>query len=65
MNSDTGKCNYLVAAEMSEEGNYNMIGDGIINNVQKPSILDQLKEYQQKTADSAAEHQEKANAVAR
>jgi hypothetical protein len=44
---------YLVAAEMSEEAGYNMVGDGIINNAppkdageQKPSILEKLNEAQ-------------------
>jgi len=43
------KYNQLAAAEMSSEGNYNMI-DGIPNNglEQKPSILDQLREYKPK-----------------
>lgn len=41
--------NYLATAEMSEEGNYNMI-DGIINNTPpKPSILDQLRPQQEDT----------------
>jgi hypothetical protein len=39
------KDNYLATAEMSVEGNYNQI-DGIINNVPKPSFLEQLKEYE-------------------
>ena len=38
------KHNHLAAAEMGAEGNYNMI-DGIINNVEKPSILDHLKQF--------------------
>ena len=42
---DEVKYNYLDAAEMSEEGNYNMI-DGIINNVSKPSVLEQMREYE-------------------
>ena len=43
------KYNQLAAAEMSSEGNYNMI-DGIPNNgfEQKPSILDMLREYNSK-----------------
>ena len=36
--------NHLAAAEMDEEGNYNMI-DGVINNVKKPSIIDHLRNY--------------------
>ena len=39
------KHNYLAAAEMDEEGNYNMI-DGVINNVAKPSVLERIKEYE-------------------
>jgi hypothetical protein len=42
------KDTYLVAAEMSVEGNYNMVGDGIINNVPKPSMLERLEEFEQK-----------------
>ena len=41
---ELGKFNHLAAAEMGAEGNYNMI-DGIINNVEKPSILDHLRNY--------------------
>ena len=43
------KYNQLAAAEMSSEGNYNMI-DGIPNNgfENKPSILGQLREYKAK-----------------
>lgn len=37
--------NHLAAAEMGEEENYNMI-DGIINNVRKPSLLEQMAEYE-------------------
>ena len=35
--------NHLAAAEMGEEGNYNMI-DGVINNA-KPSILEFLRQH--------------------
>ena len=39
--------NYLAAAEMSEEQNYNQI-DGILNNLPpKPSILDGLRQCQE------------------
>lgn len=39
--------NYLAAAEMSVEGNYNQI-DGIINNeAPKPSVLDTLRQCQE------------------
>jgi hypothetical protein len=44
------KHNYLAAAEMGEEGNYNMI-DGIINNVEKPSILDHLRQFKQQSSE--------------
>ena len=48
------KYNQLAAAEMSSEGNYNMI-DGIPNNgfEQKPSILEQLREYKANPPDKA------------
>jgi hypothetical protein len=42
------KYNYLAAAEMSGEQNYNQI-DGIPNNGYKPSILEQLREFQATT----------------
>ena len=43
--------NYLAAAEMSAEGNYNQI-DGIINNEPppKPSLLDTLSQYREDAA---------------
>lgn len=46
--------NYLAAAEMSAEGNYNQI-DGIINNEPppKPSVLDALSQCRQ---DAARDH---------
>ena len=40
----TTKYNYLAAAEMSAEDNYNQI-DGIPNNGFKPSILEQLRDF--------------------
>ena len=52
------KDSHLVASEMDEEGNYNMI-DGIINNVPKPSLLEQMKEYERRMA----EHREAENKV--
>lgn len=58
------KHNHLAAAEMGEEQNYNNI-DGIINNVQKPSILEQMKEYQEKIADSATVKSEKPAEIQR
>ena len=42
------KPNYLSAAEIEVEGNYNMVGDGIINNVPKPSLLERLEELEQR-----------------
>ncbi|MCL2776174.1 MAG: DUF4316 domain-containing protein [Oscillospiraceae bacterium] len=50
------KQNYLASAEMDEEGNYNMI-DGIINNIlinniPKPSLLEQMKEYERRIAEN-------------
>jgi hypothetical protein len=44
------KDNYLANAEMSVEGNYNML-DGVINNVPKPSFLERLKEYERRMAE--------------
>ena len=41
---DEVRYNYLAAAEMDEEGNYNQI-DGIINNTKKPSILEHLRNF--------------------
>ena len=43
----TKKYNPLAAAEMDEEGNYNMI-DGVINNTPKKpqSLLEQLEAYE-------------------
>ena len=41
------KFGYLINAEMSVEGNFNMIGDGIMNNVAKPSMLERLEELEQ------------------
>ena len=46
------KQNYLASAEMDEESNYNMI-DGIINNTPKPSLLERMKEYEQRVAENA------------
>lgn len=44
--------NYLAAAEMSEEQNYNQI-DGIPDNTPpKPSVLDNLRQYQEDAAKS-------------
>jgi hypothetical protein len=42
------KPNYLAAAEIEAEENYNMVGDGIINNVPKPSLLEKLEEFEQR-----------------
>ena len=46
--SRADKLGYLEIAEMSVEANYNMIGDGIINNVPKPSLLERLEEFEQR-----------------
>lgn len=48
----TEKYNYLAAAEMSMEDNYDMI-DGIPNNGfdYKPSIIEQLRRFKPKTPD--------------
>ena len=37
------KPNYLSAAEIKAEDNYNMVGDGIINNSSRPSMLVHLE----------------------
>jgi hypothetical protein len=42
------KPNYLSAAEIQYEENYNMVGDGIINNVPKPSVLERLDELEKR-----------------
>lgn len=46
----TEKYNYLAAAEMSEEQNYNMI-DGVPNNTAKPSIIEHLRQFQPQPAE--------------
>ena len=46
--SNGKKPNYLSAAEISLEDNYNMVGDGIINNVGKPSLLERLEAFEQR-----------------
>jgi hypothetical protein len=50
-NKTDKKENPLAAAEMSVEGNYNMI-DGIINNAPKPSVLERMKEYERQIAEN-------------
>jgi hypothetical protein len=40
------KPNILAAAEIEAEGNYNFVGDGVINNVKKPSMLERLEELE-------------------
>jgi hypothetical protein len=42
------KPNFLSSAEIQAEGNYNMVGDGIINNVGKPSLLERLEEFEKR-----------------
>lgn len=59
MNSDTGKYNYLAAAERGEEDNYNQI-DGVPNNTTKPSIIERLREYERQKAGHIAETAEKS-----
>ena len=53
------KSNHLTAAEIDEEGNYNMVGDGIINNVPKPSILEIIAEYERRMAEHRGVESEK------
>lgn len=50
--------NYLAAAEMSAEGNYNQI-DGIINNEPppKPSVLDDLHQRREEAVKSHEEQE--------
>jgi hypothetical protein len=45
------KQNHLAAAEVGEEENYNQI-DGVISNVPKPSLLERMKEYEQRIAEA-------------
>ena len=42
------KPNFLSAAEISAEDNYNMVGDGIINNKSRPSMLEHLEALEQR-----------------
>ena len=42
------KPNYLSSAEIEAEGNYNMVGDGIINGTKKSSMLERLEELEQR-----------------
>ena len=42
------KPNSLSAAEIQAEDNYNMVGDGIINNSSKPSMLERLEEFERR-----------------
>ena len=53
------KLNHLAAAEMDEESNYNMVGDGIINNVPKPSVLERMAEYERRMAEHRKAEAEK------
>ena len=50
------KPNYLSAAEISAEDNYNFVGDGIINNVGKPSMLERLEEFEQLKKERHKDH---------
>lgn len=58
----TEKYNYLAAAEMSDEQNYNQI-DGIPNNGYKPSILEQLRDF--KPEPSECGRSDKSQAIER
>ena len=40
--------NFLSSAEISAEDNYNMVGDGIINNSSRPSMLVHLEALEQR-----------------
>ena len=42
------KPNYLSAAEIKAEDNYNFVGDGIINNSSRPSMLVHLEALEQR-----------------
>jgi hypothetical protein len=42
------KPNFLSSAEISAEDNYNMVGDGIINNQSRPSMLVHLEALEQR-----------------
>ena len=42
------KPNFLSAAEIKAEDNYNMVGDGIINNASRPSMLVHLEALEQR-----------------
>jgi len=46
------KHNHLAAAEMNEEENYNQI-DGIISSTPKPSVMEKIREYEQRIAENA------------
>jgi len=54
------KYNYLAAAEMDEEGNYNQI-DGIINNTKKPSILEHLRNFKPESSGRDDRHEKSAD----
>ena len=55
------KPNCLSSAEIEAEGNYNMVGDGIINNVPKPSVLERMKEYDQKISEQNRTAEQRRN----
>ena len=42
------KPNYLSAREIRASENYNMVGDGNVNNIPKTSILERLEELHQR-----------------
>jgi len=50
------KPNVLSAAEISAEDNYNMVGDGIINNKSRPSMLEHLEALEQRKRERHSEN---------
>jgi len=50
------KDDYLLSAEMAVEGNYNMVGDGIINNVPPRSLKERLQEANKRKKERHKEH---------
>ena len=51
------KPNHLSSAEIEVEGNYNSVGDGIINNVAKPSVLKQIEKFEKRKRERHKEEQ--------
>jgi len=50
------KPNVLSAAEISAEDNYNMVGDGVINNKSRPSMLEHLEALEQRKRERHSEN---------